>query len=59
MPPRTDIKKTCAFKRDWTVCPNYDNHSRLNSQHDWEDLYDHSMNTRITNKIIIEALEIV
>ena len=35
---------------------NY-NHIRLNSQHKWRDLYDHSMNTKIftlmMNKIVI------
>ena len=28
--PRTDTKKTCLIE---TTCSKYDNHSRLNSQH--------------------------
>ena len=26
------------FKRYWTMCPKYDDHSRLNSQHNWGGL---------------------
>ena len=33
--PRMDIKRH-TFKREWTMCSKYVNHSRLNSQHDWE-----------------------
>ena len=40
------------FKRDWTTCSKYDNHSRPKGQHDWEDLYDHLMNMRIFVKIM-------
>jgi len=29
-----------VFKRDWIACLKYANHSRLNRQHDWGDLYD-------------------
>ena len=29
------VPKRQVFKRDWIVCSKYDNHSRLNSQHDW------------------------
>ena len=25
-----------VFKKDWTTCSKYDNHSRLNNQHNWE-----------------------
>ena len=25
-------------KRDWITCSKYDNHSRLNKQHNWVDL---------------------
>lgn len=29
------IPKWQEFTRDWTACSNYDNHSRLHSQHNW------------------------
>ena len=50
------LKTHHVFRRDWTRCSNYANHSRLNSHpHNWEDLYDHLMSTRIltfvTNKM--------
>ena len=32
-------QKDMWFKRVWTTCSKRDNHSRLNSQHNWEDLY--------------------
>ena len=45
------------FEKDWTACLEYDNHARLNSQHNWGDLYDHLMSMRIftliMNKIFI------
>ena len=31
---RTDMKKNHVFKRDWTTCSKYANHSKFNSQHD-------------------------
>ena len=34
-------------KRHVFPYPEYDNHSKLNEQHNWEDLCDHLMNTRI------------
>ena len=37
-----DTKKD-IFNWDWTTCLKYANHSRVNIQHDWEDLCDHSM----------------
>jgi hypothetical protein len=55
---RLNIKKH-AFKRDWTMCSNYVNYSRLNGNHEFGggDLHDHLMSTRaltsILNKIII------
>ena len=54
--PRTDIKRD-VFIRDWTVCLEYDNHSRLHSQHNLGNLYDLLMRMRIValimNKIFI------
>jgi hypothetical protein len=44
---RMDTKN--VFKRDWTTCLEHDDHSRLNSQHNWGDLYDHLMSPRIFN----------
>ena len=62
----------CEFKnrhqeeigqRDWTTCSKYANYSRLHSQLDWEDLYDHQMSRRIfsfiMSKIFIRSPEIV
>lgn len=37
---RTETKKT-LIKRDWTMCSNFVNWSRFNSQPNWGDLYDH------------------
>ena len=34
------------------MCSKRDNHSRLNSQHDWEKLYEHLVNTWIFTLII-------
>ena len=31
------------LKRDWTTCSKCANHSRLNSHHDGENLYDYLM----------------
>ena len=36
--------KKQVFRRDWTTCSK---HSRLNSQHNWRDLYDCLMSTQI------------
>ena len=45
------------------VCSKYGNYSRLNSQHNWGDLYDHFMNmsvfTSMLNKIFIWTLRIM
>ena len=49
---RTDTKKTCGFKSDWTMCCGYDNHSSLIRGHNWEDLYDHLMNMRTSTLIM-------
>ena len=32
---------------------NYPNHSKLNGQHDWRDMYDHLMDMRILAMIMI------
>lgn len=55
---RTDTKKTCIGNMPfWTTSSKQGNHSNLNSQHNLGDLYDHSMNKRISilmmNNIII------
>lgn len=35
-----------VFKRYWITSSKYANHAKLNSQYDWEDLYDgHLMST--------------
>ena len=34
-------------KREWTMCSRNDNHSSLNRQHSWRDLYGHLISTRI------------
>ena len=31
------------FKREWTTCSKFVNHSRFNYKHNWKDLYDRSM----------------
>ena len=49
-------QKDNVFKRDWTTCSKFVNHSRLNSQHNWGDLYDHLMSKRIFTLIIIEDI---
>ena len=41
-----------VFERDWTTCSKYDNHSRLNSQCNWGNLYDHLMGMRIFTFIV-------
>ena len=40
------------FDIDWTMCSEYANHSRLNSQHNWGDLYVHLMGTIIFTLIM-------
>ena len=46
----------CGFKNryqnDWTKCSNCRNHSRFSGQHNWGDLYDHLMSTRILISIM-------
>ena len=49
---RTNIKKTYVWKR--LACWKYNNHSRLNNQHNWGErgkghLQDHLMNKRLFN----------
>ena len=39
-------------KRHCTMCSRNDNHSRLNRQHNWRDVYGHLMSTRIFTLII-------
>ena len=41
------------FERDCTTCSKYANHSRLDIQYDWKDLYNHFMNTKIFKLIMI------
>jgi hypothetical protein len=57
--PKTDTKKDICLKRDWTMRSKYDNHFKLNSQHNWGNLFDHAPNTRmstlIMSKIFIRA----
>ena len=52
-----------VLDRDWIACSKYANHSTLNSQNHWGDLYDHLMTTKIftsiVNKIFIRAPEIM
>ena len=59
---RTDTKKTC-FKKIWDYVLQICYHSKLNSQHDQGDLYDHLISTRIStlimNKIFMGALKIM
>lgn len=43
--PNTYIKKKHVFKQNWTTNPNYDNHSKFNSQDNSRDLFDHLMST--------------
>ena len=50
-----------VFERDRITCSKYDNHARLNNQHNWGNLYYHLKNTTILtlimNKIFIWALK--
>ena len=52
-----------VFKRDWTMWSKYVNRLGLHSQHDWRDLYDHLMSTRIftfiVNKIFMWAPKVM
>lgn len=41
-----------VFKRSWTMCSKYVNHSKINQQCKREDLYDYSMKKRILIFII-------
>ena len=52
---RADTKKT-RFERDWSTCSRYAIHSRLNRQHDWDDLHDNCMGTRIFTLIMNEDI---
>ena len=36
-----------VFKSGSTTCSKYDDHCRFNIQHNWEDLSDHLINTKI------------
>ena len=44
--PRTTTERH-MLKIDWTMCSKYDNHSKLNNQHNFggEELYNHFMST--------------
>ena len=42
------------FEGDWTKCSKYVEHSKLNSQHDWGDLYDRLPSTEIFTLIMNE-----
>ena len=50
--------KRCVLKRVWTKCWKFVNHSRRHSQHNWGDLYDHSITQRIftlsMNRVFIQ-----
>ena len=39
-----------GLKRDWTTCSKFVNRSRRNNQHNWGDLYDHSIIFALTMK---------
>ena len=39
-----------VFKRDLTMCSNFANHSRFNSEHTWEDRCDHLRGKKKINK---------
>jgi len=41
----TNPKKTCVQRRLDYMCSKHGNHSRLNTQHDWEKLSEHLVNT--------------
>ena len=43
------------FKRDWATCSINVNHSRLNGQDNWGDIYDHLMSTRIFTLTMIKV----
>ena len=42
--PRIDLKEDTCFNEN--TCSKYVKHSRFNSQHTWEDLYDHLMSMK-------------
>ena len=53
-----DVAPKWIQKRHWTTCSIYDNHSRYKNHHNWQDLHDHSISTRIFTlimKILISA----
>ena len=50
--PRTNTNKTNTNNRYWTMCLKYHNHSKLNSQHNRGNLYDHFMSKRIFTLIM-------
>ena len=41
-----------VIKRYCVMCSKYDKHSRFNNHHNWRDLYDHLMSTRILTLIM-------
>ena len=51
-PKNWHFLKRHVFKKDGTMFSKYVNHSRLNSQHDQGNLYDHLMSTRIFTLIM-------
>ena len=57
------IPKRHQFRRDWTPCSKYVDHSRLNIQHNYGHLHDHLMSMKIfsliLNKMFIWAPKIM
>ena len=49
---KNECQKDTCFDKDWIACSKYDKHSRLNSQLNWEDLYDYLMSTQISTLIM-------
>ena len=41
------IPNKYVLKKMWTMCSKYDDHSKLNNQHIWENLYDHLISMEI------------
>ena len=49
--PTTNTKRH-VFKKNWTAHSKFVNHSTVNNQHNWEDLYDHLMSMSIFTLIM-------
>ena len=45
-----------VFKRDWIACSTCDGHSCFKSQHNWGDLYDHFISTRIFTLGVLDKM---